>query len=167
MPQSKDINSITIRTDLRPGDLGYIINRHGVLYHEEYGYGIEFESYVAEGLAEFYHQYDPATNRAWICEDNDKIIGFLLLMNRGDAAQLRYFYLEPEYRGIGLGKKLMDLYMEFLHECGYKSSYLLTTNQLESASALYRKYGFVLTEETESSAFGKPVISQKYTLEIK
>ncbi|HEU4934001.1 MAG TPA: GNAT family N-acetyltransferase [Pyrinomonadaceae bacterium] len=93
--------------------------------------------------------------------------GFLLLMHReANAAQLRYFLLAPEYRGIGLGKRLMDLYMEFLHACGYKSSYLWTTNEQEAAASLYRRYGFVLTEEKESTAFGKALKEQRYYLRL-
>jgi peptidyl-dipeptidase Dcp len=119
---AKIIENITIRTDLKPGDLGYVIYRHGKLYGEEYNYGISFETYVGAGMYEFYKNYDPELDRAWICEHDNKIIGFVLLMHReNNTAQLRYFYLEPEYRGIGLGKKLMTLYMNFLREKGYHS----------------------------------------------
>jgi N-acetylglutamate synthase-like GNAT family acetyltransferase len=61
----------------------------------------------------------------WVCEHDGRMIGFLALVNRGKAAQLRYFIIEPEYRSIGLGKKLMTLYMEFLKQCDYTSSYLV------------------------------------------
>ena len=161
------LDDISIRTELRPGDLGYVIYRHGVLYKEEFDYGIVFESYVAKGLYEFYESYDPKRNRVWIAEHEGKIIGFSLLQDRGDAAQLRYFYLEPEYRGIGLGKKLMELFIDFLHDRGYRSSYLLTTNDLKAAAHLYLKYGFRLAEEIESSVFPKGVLQQRYELTIK
>jgi peptidyl-dipeptidase Dcp len=92
------------------------------------------------------------------------MVGFLLLMNRGNEAQLRYFIILPEYRGIGLGKKLMELYMEFLTACGYSKCYLWTTHELYTAAYLYKKHGFVLEEEKESSAFGKPLKENKYTL---
>ena len=134
------------------------------MYKNEYGYGIEFETYVAEGLVEFYRQYDPQKDRVWICEHENKIVGFLLLMHRGEAAQLRYFILQPEYRGIDLGNKLMTLYMEFLKEKKYKSTYLLTTDELPASTHLYKKFGFRLTEEKPSNAFGKPVVQQRYDL---
>src|SRR6187401_2113556 len=103
----KRLDSITIRTALKPGDLGYAIHRHGKLYDEEYNYGISFEMYVAVGMNEFYKKYNQELDSIWICEHNEKNIVFLLLMHREiNAAQLRYFYLEPEYRGIGLGKKM-------------------------------------------------------------
>ena len=158
------LNDICIRTEIRPGDLGYVTYLHGALYSKEYNYSLKFENYVAKGLCEFYEKYNPERNRIWACERKDRIIGFLLLMDRGDAAQLRYFLVEPEYRGIGLGGKLLNLYMDFLRQCGYKASYLWTTHELTTAAALYKKLGFQLTEEKESTAFGKPLIEQRYDL---
>ncbi|QEH42400.1 GNAT family N-acetyltransferase [Chitinophaga sp. XS-30] len=167
MKQTIDLDSIQIRTALKPGDLGYIIYRHGKLYSTEYDYGISFETYVGAGLHEFYQNYDDQLDRVWICEHNNNIIGFVLLMHRGnDTAQLRYFYLEPEYRGIGLGKKLMQLYMDFLKEKGYRHAYLWTTHELHAASSLYQRHGFRLTEEKKSTAFGKPLREQRYDLSI-
>jgi GNAT superfamily N-acetyltransferase len=160
------LDELSIRTDLRPGDLGFVIYRHGTLYSQEYGYSVQFENYVAKGLCEFYEKYDPTRNRVWISEHNGRRIGFLLLMDRGEAAQLRYFLIEPEYRGIGLGSKLLNLYMDFLHECGYKTSYLWTTHELYAAASLYKRLGFQLTEEKASSAFGKPLIEQRYDLTL-
>ncbi|MEO5562295.1 MAG: GNAT family N-acetyltransferase [Chitinophagaceae bacterium] len=160
-------NDISIRTELRPGDIGYVIYMHGHLYQKEYGYGIAFESYVAAGLHEFYQNYDAKKDRVWICEHKEKIVGFLLLMHRGEAAQLRYFILDPAYRSLGLGKKLVTLYMAFLHECGYKTSYLWTTDELSAAASLYTRYGFTLTEEKESTIFGKLLKEQRYDLIVK
>jgi ribosomal protein S18 acetylase RimI-like enzyme len=155
-------SQISIRTDLCPGDIGYITWLHGKLYSKEYNYGIGFESYVAAGLHEFQKQYNPERNRVWVCEDGEEIVGFMLLMDRGKAAQLRYFILLPEYRGIGLGNKLMSLYVDFMRTCGYTSSYLWTTEELHAAAHLYKKFGFRLTEEKKSTAFGKEVIEQRY-----
>ncbi|HWB25405.1 MAG TPA: GNAT family N-acetyltransferase [Chitinophagaceae bacterium] len=154
---------ITIRTTLQPGDIGYVTYLHGDMYSKEYGYGISFEAYVAQGLCEFYRQYNPARDRVWLCEHNSTIVGFLLLMNRGgDTAQLRYFILLKPYRGIGLGKKLLQLLMGYLKAVGYKKCYLWTTNEQETAAALYKRAGFVLTEEKPSGAFGKPLFEQRY-----
>ena len=154
---------IYIRTELRPGDIGYITFLHGSMYSKEYDYGISFEAYVAQGFFEFYKSYDADRDRVWICEKAGIVVGFLLLMHRGEStAQLRYFILTPEVRGIGLGNKLMELYMEFLKEKGYTHSYLWTTHELHAAAALYKRHGFVLTEEHASTAFGKPLTEQRY-----
>ncbi|HMG66148.1 MAG TPA: GNAT family N-acetyltransferase [Chitinophagaceae bacterium] len=161
------LDEINIRSELRPGDIGYIIYLHGYLYQKEYDYGIEFETYVAAGLAEFYQRYDPQKDRAWICEHENKIVGFLLLMHREQAAQLRYFILEPNYRGIGLGNRLMNLFIKFLTEKNYRSAFLWTTSELPASAYLYKKYGFELKEEKPSTAFGKPVIEQRYELSFE
>lgn len=164
---NKILENVTIRTHLKPGDLGYVTYRHGILYGEEYNYGISFETYVGAGMYEFYKNYHPARDRVWIAEHNNRIIGFVLLMHReNNTAQLRYFYVEPEYRGIGLGKKLLQLYMDFLKEKGYQSSYLWTTHELQTAASLYTRYGFKLTEERDSTAFEKPLKEQRYDLVI-
>ncbi len=159
------LEDINIRTLLRPEDIGHVTLLHGTIYNKEYNYGIAFESYVAAGLDEFYRQYNPSLDRVWIAEHKNKIVGFLLLMHRNNTtAQLRYFLITAPYRGIGLGNKLMQLYMEFAKTAGYSSSYLWTTGELVSAAALYKKYGFQLTEEKRSTAFGPEVLEQRYDL---
>jgi peptidyl-dipeptidase Dcp len=160
-----NLQDITIRTELRPGDIGAVIHLHGSYYGREHGFGIQFETYVALGLHEFYAHYDPARDRFWLCEDRGRLIGCLLLMHRPDeAAQLRYFLVMPEYRGIGLGRRLMELFMQCVAECRYRSVYLWTVDELPAAAALYRRFGFRLTEEKPSTEFGKPLTEQRYEL---
>jgi N-acetylglutamate synthase-like GNAT family acetyltransferase len=159
---SPALSEINIRTELRSGDIGYVTYLHGKLYSDEYGYGLGFESYVAKGLSEFYEQYDTASNRVWVCEHNAIVVGFLALVNRGDAAQLRYFIILPQYRGIGLGQMLMSRYMESLREFGYKKSYLLTTDELHAAAKLYVKFGFKRVAQKRSTSFGKEVTEDRY-----
>ena len=76
-----NIDEIKIRTEIKPGDLGFVIYRHGKLYGEEYNYGVGFETYVALGLNEFYENFDVARDCVWICEHNNNIVGFVLLMH--------------------------------------------------------------------------------------
>ena len=160
---SPRLESVRIRSARRPGDLGYVIYMHGALYGREYGYGTQFESYVASGVREFYERYDPRCDRAWICEHDPGIVGSLFLMHReNNTAQLRYFLLLPEYRGIGLGKRLMELCMDFVAAQGYEAVYLWTTHDLEAAAALYKRHGFVLTADQPSTDFGKPLREQRY-----
>jgi GNAT superfamily N-acetyltransferase len=161
------LEEINIRTSLNPGDIGYITHLHGKLYQEEYGYGISFEAYVAQGLYEFYKNYDPKLDGIWIAEHDEQIVGFLLLMHRAlGEAQLRYFIILPAYRGIGLGKKLAGLYLEHLSKKGYQKSYLWTTDELLTAANIYHKMGFKLTEEKDSDAFGKPLKEQRYDMVV-
>jgi peptidyl-dipeptidase Dcp len=161
------MNEIMIRSEIRSGDLGHIMYRHGALYHAEYGYGLSFEAYVGYGLFEFYKNYDPSLDRLWMAEHNGQIQGTILLMHREkDVAQLRFFLLEPPYRGIGLGNKLMILFMDFLKEKNYRHAYLWTTEEQKKAATLYHHYGFRLTEEKHSLAFGKPLMEQRYDLSV-
>ena len=164
MKNTISLDDVSIRTTLRPGDLGYLVWMHGALYAREYGYGLSFEAYVAGGLCEFYENYDPQRSRLWLCEVDARIVGSLLLLDRGAVAQLRYFLIEPEYRGIGLGSKLVRMYLAFLRECRYAGSYLWTTHELETAAFLYKRVGFELTAEKESTGFGKPLREQRYDL---
>ena len=164
MNKTISLNNIFIRTQLQPGDLGYVTYMHGALYGREYGYKIQFDVYVARGLCEFYEKYTPERNRVWVCEYNGRMIGFMLLMDRGEMAQLRYFLIEPEYRGMGLGSKLLDLFMDFLRDCSYKGAYLWTTHELSAAIHLYERMGFKLTDEKESTSFGKALREQRYDL---
>lgn len=163
-----NIEDIHIRTELKPGDLGYLVYLHGHLYGIEYQYGVGFESYVAQGIHEFYQQYDPVKDRVWMCEHRGRIIGSLVLMHRGEhTAQLRYFILEPGYRNLGLGKRLMLLFMDHLKKAGYTKAYLWTTEELSRAAALYRKNGFYLAETKLNSSFGSLVVEQRYDLTMR
>lgn len=164
MNSTPALNEIKIRTTLEPGDLGDVVQLHGRMYAREYGYGVMFEAYVAEGLAEFARQYQQGRGNAWVCEHDAKMVAFLVMMDRGESAQLRYFLVLPEYRGIGLGKYLMEAYMKALRQRGYRRCYLLTTHEQESAAHLYRKHGFILVEEHDSDLFGKPLKEQRYEL---
>lgn len=164
LQQNISLNDISIRNQLCPGDIGYISYLHGRLYHEEYNHGIAFEAYVAKGLAEFYQNYSPDKDNIWICEHSGSIVGSLFLLQREQAAQLRYFLICPEYRGLGLGKKLMEKFMDYMRRHNFTSSYLWTTNELEAAASLYKRHGFEPIEEKPSTNFGKSLTKQKYEL---
>jgi ribosomal protein S18 acetylase RimI-like enzyme len=155
---------VTIRARLEPGDLGYIAHLHGRLYAEEFGYGLYFESYVLGALHEFAKAYDPAKDGIWVCEHEKKIVGFLVAAHREDMVQLRFLILQAEYRGLGLSRQLMDLFIVFMRERGYRKAYLWTTNEQQAAISLYQRYGFSLVEEKESKAFDKLLVEQKYEL---
>lgn len=161
-------DEIKYRCELRPGDLGWVIHRHGAIYAAEHGYGIEFEVYVAEGLAEFRRSYDATRDRVWIAECDSRIVGFMLAMHRGDSSvQLRYFYLEPEFRGSGIGKRMMEEFADFVRSHGFSSAFLWTTNEQTSAASLYLRFGFREIERKFSTAFGKPLFEVKYELTVE
>lgn len=158
------LSDIHIRNTLLPGDLGYIAYLHGHLYAKECGYGLHFETYVLDGLKDFAREYDDNKDKVWICEHNGSIIGCLVGQHRGHQVQLRYFIFLPEYRGIGLGKYLMQEFVRFMQEKGFSHAYLWTTNEQQAAIALYSRFGFLLTEEKASNNFGKPTVERRYDL---
>jgi len=165
--QKLSLNDLQIRTELKVGDLPFVIKAHSDLYQKEYNYGKTFDYYVIKGIAEFYEKYSPEKSRVWVCEHKGKRIGFLCLMDRGGAAQLRYFFIAKNYRGIGLGKKLMELFMDFLKATGYTSCYLWTTTEQVAAAGLYKRFGFRWVEDMESNTtFDRPVIEQKYEVKL-
>jgi len=160
------LDKIDIRNKLELGDIGFVIQAHSELYGTEYNYSYLFEQYVVKSLMTSLMQEKPNRNRAWVCEHQGNKIGFLFLADHGESAQLRYFFLYPEFRGIGLGRKLMNLFMTYLKAQEFKSCFLWTTNEQEMARSLYLKYGFALVEEKASTEFGKSLFEQKYVLNL-
>lgn len=152
-----------IRTNLQPGDLSFIISAHTEYYHRELGYTEQFEYIVAKSAVEFYEDYAADRSRIWIVEDDTgKRLASLVLHERGQAAQLRYFLILPGLQGKGLGRKLLSEFMAFARKKGYVSSYLWTTEEQEVAVWLYESFGYRLVEERPSSSFGKPLVERRY-----
>src|SRR5205814_8689146 len=118
----------------RPGDMGWIVHRHGALYAEEYRWDETFEALVAEVAAEFIRNFDRKRERAWIAEREDAILGAVLLV-KGDeeTAKLRLLYVEPQARGLGIGRKLVDECTRFARSVGYRKIALWTNSVLVAA----------------------------------
>lgn len=160
------LEDISIRTDLRAGDAGYIIYMHGRIYKEEQNYGRIFEAYVAKTFFDFLLSYDPAKDRVWIAEHEGRIIGCIAIVNRGEKAQLRWVLLEKEYRGIGLGKKLLEQAIAFARDTGYKLLYLETTDDVKRALGMYEKAGFVRVGETPNDTWRENVLELEYEMKL-
>ncbi|MBW8684488.1 GNAT family N-acetyltransferase [Chitinophaga rhizophila] len=158
------LSDIQIRNTLVPGDLGYIAYIHGDLYAKECGYGINFEAYVLDGLKDFAREYSIIRDRVWICEHNGQMIGSLIAQHRAEQVQLRYFIFRPEYRGIGLGKHLLQEFIGFMKEKEIRRAYLWTTDEQHTATALYERFGFTLTEEKEFDSFDKKLVERRFDL---
>jgi GNAT superfamily N-acetyltransferase len=159
--------SITIRTGLKPGDLGYITYLHGRIYHEEYGFDTTFEPYVARPLSDFSLAGDKSGQRVWIVEMDDQIVGCVAIVDAGgNEAQLRWLLLTEEIRGKGLGKRLMSEALGFCREKGYDNVFLWTIDALHAAASLYLGNGFKVTEEKKHLMWGVEVNEQRYDLRL-
>jgi len=156
-----------IRHRIKPGDIGYLTYLHGTLYAKEYGYDQTFEAYVAGGLAEFVQSFNPDEDRIWLAETKGLIIGSVAVVGHSKTdAQLRWFLVHPDYRGLGIGKELLKDALQFCKERRYKTVFLWTTNELVEAGRLYTRFGFSKTEEKTHEIWGKRVTEERYDLHL-
>ena len=145
----------------QPGDMGWIIHRQAVLYAQEYGWNNEYEALVAEILAKFVREFDPARERCWIAEKDGKVIGSIFIVRQDDTtAKLRLLYVDPCARGLGIGSRLVDECLRFSRQAGYTKMVLWTNSILTDARRIYDKTGFQLVEEEAHHSFGKDLVGQ-------
>jgi len=157
----------TTRRYIKPGDIGYLTFLHGIFYAKEYGYDQTFEAYVAKGLAEFVRSFDSNKDGIWLMEKEDQIIGSIAIVGHSKLeAQLRWFFVYPNYQGLGLGKELLKKAIQFCRDNEFKAIFLWTTNELSTAIHLYLKFGFVKTEEKAHKIWGKTVVEERYDLHL-
>jgi GNAT superfamily N-acetyltransferase len=152
----------------RPGDLGWVVDRHGVLYAAEHGWDQSFEALVARIVADFAAGHDPVREAGWIAEVNGRRAGsvFCVASERAGTAKLRALLVEPGARGHGVGRLLVERCVAFAREAGYDRIELWTTANLEAAGRLYEAAGFRVVRETRERAFGTEVLSRHMELEL-
>lgn len=161
------LSDIVFRTNLLPGDVGYLIYLHGELYARETGYNLEFEGYVCKTFYEFLQQYDSAKDRVFLATYQGRIMGAVAILGHSkEQAQLRWLLVHPDFRGIGLGKKLVTDAVDFCREKKYRHVYLLTTDKQLTAHDLYRRAGFQKTEATRYQMWGHALYEERYDLEL-
>ena|SRR5579862_7175453 len=160
-------SELTLR-GLRPGDLGWVIERHGALYAQEFGWNEDFEALVARIAAEFIEKFDAARERCWIAERHGRRLGCIFLVaGEGAGAKLRLLLVEPAARGMGLGTRLIAECVRFAEAAGYERITLWTHQNLRAARRLYERAGFARTRAEPRRSFGADVVSEIWELRLR
>jgi DNA-binding MarR family transcriptional regulator/GNAT superfamily N-acetyltransferase len=152
---------------IRPGDLGWVVSRHGAIYAQEYGWDISFEGLVAKIVADYQANFRPGRENAWIAELDGARAGCVFCVERDLAtAQLRILIVEPWARGHGIGRRLVDECVSFARSAGYEKMMLWTNDVLVSARRIYEAVGFRLVEEEQHHSFGHDLVGQNWELDL-
>jgi len=158
--------AFSLRTEIRSGDIGWMVRMHGLLYGREFDFDTTFEAYVAGTMGELDRELSER-ERIWLAERDGRVIGTVAILERSpETAQLRWFLIEPEARGIGLGKTLMAEALAFCRECGYRTVILWTVSALTAAAHLYRAAGFERVEATPGRRWGVDLVDERYELTL-
>jgi DNA-binding MarR family transcriptional regulator/N-acetylglutamate synthase-like GNAT family acetyltransferase len=161
------VNRELVLREHRPGDMGWIVQKHGALYAEEYGWNGEFEALVAEICAGFLRELDPSGERCWIAERDGMPVGCIMLVRHSrTVAKLRLLLVDPSQRGMGVGNALVEACLGFAREAGYRKVTLWTQSILTAARKLYEAHGFRKVESHVHQSFGAKLVAETWDLDF-
>ena len=151
----------------QPGDMGWVVLRHGEIYSQEYGYDERFEALVAGIVASFIENYDPKRERCWIAQKGPDRVGCVFLVKKtATLAQLRLLLVEPSARGLGVGRQLVNECVRFAAQAGYQKISLWTQRELHAARHIYKKAGFRLAGRKRHRSWGRDLVAETWELAV-
>lgn len=158
---------VTIRPLGEPGDLGWVVQAHGEIYAEEFGWDVTFEELVAQIVGEYAADHDSSRESAWIAELDGRRVGCVFCVAKDAAtAKLRILLVDPKARGHRLGSRLVETCMDFARQAGYQHMTLWTNDVLNSARRIYQTAGFELTDEEAHHSFGHALVGQNWSRDL-
>lgn len=162
--QREAIGNLRLR-QARSGNYGWAIERHGIIYGTEFGWGPKFEGFVAELFGSFARHHHSHWERCWIADLDKKRAGCVYVVKREpEMAQLRCLLVDPWARGHGVRKAFVDECIKFARSVGYRRMMLWTHSCLESARRIYESAGFLLVHEQPHDHFGVSLVGQNWEM---
>ena len=147
--------------------MGWVVQRHGVIYSEEFGWDERMEALIAHVVADFIDHFDPTRERCWIAERDGEPVGSIFVVAKSKTvAKLRLLFVERSARGLGIGERLVDEVIAFSRQAGYRKIVLWTQSELTSARRIYAAKGFKLVAEEGHELFGSPLVAETWELKL-
>jgi GNAT superfamily N-acetyltransferase len=163
-----EAGEILVHHDFGPGDLGQLIQIHGLQNFADYGFNQVHEAYCAQIAVDFILCSEKGRSRAWLAKKEDKVVGSIFIIERpNNQAQLRLLFVDRSMRGLGLGRWLTEESIRYSRSKDFSTVYLWTVRGLDRAISLYESVGFTAVGEKRIEEWGTETVEIRYDLRLE